>query len=193
MPASPHVLRPALGALSAAAVLAFTGGAGEGAGPFPLHVKMMYLKSTGAVTVQGQALPGTVVQVRNASTVVKAPGTYSLRTSLPIALTAVRQSKIRRFRFELPAKAKPHISKLIVSADLSRMWARIDGYLTSTEHPQATVTVTHVQAKKTVNAALAKGNFVVGLPMVSGTNTLRWTLHIGPLSWSGPDINFVAQ
>ena len=193
MPACPRIVRPVLGALIAAAVLALSGGVGEGAGPFPLLVKMMYLKSTGAVTVQGQALPGTVVQVRNASTVVRTPGTYTLKTSLPVTLTAVRQSKIRRFRFELPAKAKPHIAKLIVSADLSKMWARVDGYLTSTEHPKASVTVTHVQAKKTVQATLARGNFVVGLPMVAGTNTLRWTLRIGPLAWQGPDINFVAQ
>lgn len=193
MPVCLRILRPALGALTGAAVLALTGGAAEGAGPFPLMVKMLYQKSTGAVTVRGYTLPGTVVQVRNASTVVKTPGTYVLRTSLPVALTAVRQRQIRRFRFELPARAKPHVSKLIVSADLTRMWARIDGYLTSTEHPKASVTVTHVQAKRTQQATLAKGNFVVGLPMVSGVNTLRWTLHIGPLSWEGPDISFIAQ
>lgn len=193
MPVRQRIPRAVLVALSMALVPAFAGGTAQGAGPFPLLVKMMYQKSTGAVTVQGQTLPGTVVQVRNASTVVKTPGTYALKTSLPVALTAVRQSQIRRFRFELPAKAKPHVSKLIVSADLTRMWARVDGYLTSTEHPQAAVTVTHVQARKTQRATLAKGNFVVSLPMVSGTNTLRWTLHIGPLSWQGPDISFVAQ
>ncbi|MGH2400072.1 MAG: hypothetical protein ACRDF6_09510, partial [bacterium] len=76
----PFVYRSAAGLAAVAAVVALSvGSAVPATGPFPLHVQMTYQKATGAVSVRGSALPGTVVQVRNASTTVKSTGTYALR------------------------------------------------------------------------------------------------------------------
>lgn len=41
---------------------------------FPLHVRMSYTKASGAVSVHGSTLPGTVV---------KSTGTYALKTTSP--------------------------------------------------------------------------------------------------------------
>jgi hypothetical protein len=159
----------------------------------PLFVRMSYAKDTGTVAVHGTTLPGTVVQVRNGSTVVKQTGTYALRTALPVSLVAVRSGTIRRFRFDLPPKAKPYVTMLVVNADLTRMWSRIDGHLSMTEHPAATVVVRHLERGTTHTATLAKGNFVIGVPVARGTNTLRWHLQVGPVRWPGPDIVYSAQ
>lgn len=159
----------------------------------PFFVRMSYTKDTGTVAVHGTTLPGTVVQVRNGSTVVKSAGTYALRTALPVSLVAVRAGAIRRFRFDLPPKAKPYVTMLVVNADLTKMWSRIDGRLSMTEHPAATIVVRHVERGTTHTASLAKGNFVIGVPMVRGTNTLRWHLQVGPVRWPGPDIVYSAQ
>jgi hypothetical protein len=159
----------------------------------PLFVRMSYTKASGAVAIHGTTLPGTVVQVRNGSTVVKSGGTYALRTALPVALVAVRAGSIRRFRFDLPPKAKPYVTSLIVNADLTRMWSRIDGRLSLTEHPAATIVVRHAERGTTHTATLTKGAFVIGVPVARGTNTLRWHLQVGPVRWPGPDIVYTAQ
>jgi len=192
-----RAIRPAQvrqAAVVAAALAVLVGASGPTSGAvLPLHVRMSYTKASGAVAVQGTTLPGTVVQVRNASAVVKSTGTYALRTALPVSLTAVRAGTIRRFRFDLPLRAKPYVSTLIVSADLTRMWSRIDGTLSMTEHPPATIVVHHVERGTTHRATLAKGNFAIGVPVAEGTNTLRWHLQVGPTRWPGPDIVYTAQ
>ena len=187
-------------ALSAAACLVVAalsqaqGRVGEtAAAVLPLYVRLSYTKATGAVAVHGTTLPGTVVQVRNGSTVVRRTGTYALRTDLPVSLVAVHAGSIRRFRFDLPPKAKPYVNALVVSADLTRMWSRIDGTLSMTEHPPATIVVRHVEHGTTHTATLAKGTFMIGVPVVKGTNTLRWYLQVGPARWPGPDIVYTAQ
>lgn len=63
-------------------------------------------------------------------------------------------------------------------ADLSRMWSVITGFLSLTEHPPATINVQHVERGTTHRATLTKGNFLIGLPVVRGTNTLRWHLQV---------------
>ncbi|MGH9896964.1 MAG: hypothetical protein ACREA0_34190, partial [bacterium] len=152
------VYRSIASAAAVAAVVALSvGSAIPATGPFPLHVMMTYQKASGAVSVKGSALPGTVVQVRNASTTVKSAGTYSLRTSLPMSLVAVRQGNIRRFRFDLPVTAKKYVTTLTIRADLTRMWSAVVGSLSLTEHPPATITVTHVQKGTTHKATLTKG------------------------------------
>lgn len=189
-------LRLAVVVLAAVAALAFMGAKAvttTTTGPFPLNVMMSYQKSTGAVTVKGSTLPGTVVQVRNASTVVKQTGTYNLKTSMPMALTAVRKGDIRRFRFDLPAKAKPHVVDLTIRADLSKMRSVVTGQLNLTEHPPATVVVEHVERSTTQKATLTKGHFYIELPMAKGLNTLHWYLQVGPMRWPGPDLTFTAQ
>lgn len=192
------LFRTTVGVLAAVAALSVSAGTvtptvTPATGPFPLHVMMTYQKSTGAVTVKGTTLPGTVVQVKNASTVVKSPGTYALKTSMPMALTAVRQGTIRRFRFDLPSKAKPYVIELTIRADLSRMWSVVVGSLSLTEHPPATIVVEHVERGVTQRATLTKGHFYIGLPLARGLNTLHWYLQVGPTRWPGPDLTFTAQ
>jgi len=188
------LFRMAVGAIATVVVLSLSAGTALPAtGPFPLQVMMTYQKATGAVTVKGSALPGTVVQVRNASTTVKSTGTYALKTSMPMSLVAVRQGNIRRFRFDLPAKAKPYVTELTIRADLTRMWSVVTGFLSLTEHPPATITVQHVEKGTTYKATLTKGNFLIWLPVVRGTNTLHWYLQVGPTRWPGPDLTFTAQ
>lgn len=188
----PYIL-VATGVVVALIVLIYGAARPVGSAVLPLYVRMSYTKATGAVAVHGTTLPGTVVQVRNGSTVVRSTGTYALRTALPVSLVAVRAGTIRRFRFDLPPKAKPYVSMLVVNADLTRMWSRIDGTLSMTEHPPATIVVHHVERATTHTATLTKGNFVIGVPVVKGTNTLRWHLRVGPVRWPGPDIVYTAQ
>lgn len=161
---------------------------------FPLFIKMNYQKTTDAVSVKGTTLPGTVVQARGASTVVKQSGTYALKTSLPLSLVAVKDGKIRRFRFDLPAKAKPHLSDLVVNADLAKMRSSVIGQLTMTEHPAAKVIVEHGQKGTKHEGVITKGRFSIGgLPLVKGTNTLRWWVQLGIITSPGPDITFVVE
>lgn len=163
-------------------------------GTFPLYIKMDYQKTTGTVSVKGTTLPGTVVQAGAASTVVKQSGTYALKTALPLSLVAVKDGKIRRFRFDLPPKAKPHLSTLVVNADLAKMRSSVTGQLTITDHPSAKVIVEHVQKGTKHEATITNGKFSLsGLPLVKGTNTLRWWLQIGLLASPGPDITFTAE
>ncbi|MBI2247342.1 MAG: hypothetical protein HYU65_05365 [Armatimonadetes bacterium] len=162
------------------------------AGSFPLFVKIDYRKEA-PLSVRGSALPGTVVQVRNDSDVVSRKGTYAMTTSLPLSLVAVRDGKIRRFRFDLPAKAKPYLSSLTVNADLSRMRSSVNGQLTITTHPAATIIVTHVEKASTHQAPITAGRFTISLPLVRGTNTLRWWVLLGIIRTPGPDITFDAQ
>ncbi|HET6781566.1 MAG TPA: hypothetical protein VFH67_05680, partial [bacterium] len=161
---------------------------------FPLFIKMDYRKATGAVTVRGTTAPGTVVQVPGATAVVKQSGTYALKTSLPVNLVAVKGTQIRRFRFDLPPKAKPHLSYLLVNADLSKMRSSVTGQLTMTEHPAAKVFVEHVEKGSKHQAAIIKGRFSLGgLPLVKGKNTLRWSLQLGFIHSPGPDITFTTE
>ncbi len=157
---------------------------------FPLQVRMSYLKASPLVTVKGSAPPSTVVQARGASVVVPRTGFYALKTSMPVAVTAVRGRQIRRFRFTLPDKAKPYLEVLMVSADLERMWGNVSGQLTITEHATASIVVQHVEKGTTQTASLARGSFAIGIPLVQGTNTLKWWLKMGPLQFPGPDITF---
>lgn len=188
--------RMALGVLAIVTVLTvgvvmLTTGA---SGTFPLYIKMDYQKATGAVSVKGTTVPGTVVQAGAASAVVKQSGTYALKTSLPLSLVAVKDGKIRRFRFDLPPKAKPHLSELVVNADLAKMRSSVTGQLTITEHPAAKVIVEHVQSGSKHEATITKGRFsLAGLPLVKGTNTLRWWLQLGFITSPGPDITFSAE
>jgi hypothetical protein len=168
-------------------------GAVSTAGSFPLFVKVEYEKASGEVSVRGTTVPGAVVQVSNASTVVKQSGTYNMKTSLPLSLVAVNDGKIRRFRFDLPAKAKPHLTSLTVNADLSRMRTSVNGQLTITRHPPARIIVEHVQNSSKHEASITKGEFTIELPLVRGTNTLQWRLQLGIISSPGPDITFVAE
>jgi hypothetical protein len=179
-----------LAVLTAGAVVLSTAATGS----FPLFIKMDYQKTTDAVSVKGTTLPGTVVQARGASTVVKQSGSYALKTSLPLSLVAVKDGKIRRFRFDLPPKAKPHLSNLVVNADLARMRSSVNGQLTITEHPAAKVIVQHVEKGSKHEGAITKGRFSVGgLPLVKGTNTLRWWLQLGIITSPGPDITFSVE
>lgn len=74
------------------------------------------------------------------------------------------------------------------------MRSSVTGQLTITEHPSAKVIVEHVQKGTKHEAAITKGRFgLSGLPLVKGTNTLRWWLQLGIITSPGPDITFSAE
>lgn len=73
------------------------------------------------------------------------------------------------------------------------MWSSVTGSLSLTEHPPATIVVTHVERGTTHQATLTKGHFLIGLPLVKGLNTLHWHLQVGVIRWPGPDITFTVQ
>ncbi len=177
-------------AILAVATCAMLVASTEAAALFPLQVRMDYRKTSPAVAVKGSAPPWTVVQARGSSVVVPSTGTYALKTVLPVSVTAVHGTQIRRFRFTLPDKAKPYLQVLTVSVDLAKMWGNVSGQLTITEHATASLIVHHVQKNTTLTGTLAKGSFTLGIPLVSGTNTLEWWIRMGPLQVPGPDITF---
>jgi hypothetical protein len=54
--------------------------------------------------------------------------------------------------------------------------------------------VQHVEKGSKHEGAITKGRFSVGgLPLVKGTNTLRWWLQLGIITSPGPDITFSVE
>lgn len=173
------------------AVLAAAAGAQSG---LPLEVDVSYAGGNGgAVTVGGTTLPGTVVAVRGGSQVVDESGRFSLHSTLPVTLVAVRGRQIRRLSLTLPSGATRWLARLKIHADLTQMAAEVAGALTITNHPPASVVVEHVETGKSVRTSITRGQFALDLPLVPKVNTLDWTLRTGWLSWNAPSLTVTVQ
>ncbi len=180
-------------ALLLGVVLFMAAGAGAQA-PLPMTVS---LNVTGhgseTVDVQGTTLPGTVVSVRGATKVVDESGAFTLRTSLPFYLVAVRGSQLRKVTMALPDGAHKWVDRLTIAFNLTMMRAEVDGTLMIKNHPPATVTVEHLQTRTTVKAPVTHGAFSLDLPLVQKTNTLDWSLRAGWITWAAPPLSYNVQ
>lgn len=160
----------------------------------PLQVSVKYAGGgTNAVTVSGTTVPGTVVSVKGASKVVDRTGKFSLRSTLPVFLVAVKEKHIRRLNLNLPSGATKWLSWLTVNANLTQMKAAVAGALTIKDHQSASVIVEHVEAERTVQAGVTQGKFSLGFPLVPRVNTLNWKLRYGFFSWNAPSLTFTVQ
>ena len=173
------------------AVAVMLAAAADAQAPLPVTVSLR-LDGHGstAVEVQRTTLPGAVVSVRGATEVIDESGAFTLRTSLPLYLVAVKGQQLRKVTMALPAGAQKWIDRLTIGFDLTTMRAQVEGALTIKNHPPAMVTVEHVQAGTIVRTPVTHGEFTVGLPLVPRTNTLDWTLRAGWISWAAPPLTF---
>jgi len=186
-------MRYVMVALGLALLLAFVPAVSAQPG-LPLQVTVKYVGGgTNAVTVSGTTVPGTVVSVKGTSKVVDRTGKFSLRSSLPVSLVAVKDKHIRRLNLNLPSGATKWLSWLTVNANLTQMKTTVAGALTIKDHPSASVIVEHVEADKTVQAKVTQGKFSLGFPLVPRVNTLNWKLRYGLLSWNAPSLTFTVQ
>jgi hypothetical protein len=186
-------MRYVMVALGLALLLAFV--PGVNAQPeLPLQVSIKYVGGgTNAVTVSGTTVPGTVVSVKGATKVVDRTGKFSLRSTLPVSLVAVKDKHIRRLNLNLPSGATKWLSWLTVNANLTQMKVAVTGALTIKDHPTASVIVEHVEAERTVQAGVTQGKFSLGFPLVPRVNTLNWKLRYGFFSWNAPSLTFTVQ
>ncbi len=173
--------------------VALQGSAADAQVPLPLAMNLVYSHDTGIVNIRGVAAPGTVVSVRNASAVVGQSGAFTLTTTLPISIVAVRKDRIRRLRIDLPERAEDYLSKLSIYVNLTRMQAAVAAALTMTSHPPATVIVHNVEAGSTVTAPLTRGTFRMGVPLVAQTNTLECAVRVGVLQVAAPSVTLTVQ
>lgn len=162
--------------------------------PLPVAVSLKVAgHGSQLVDVQGTTLPGTVVSVRGATAVVDDSGAFSLRTTLPFYLVAVKGGHLRKVTMALPDGAQKWVDRLTIAFNLTTMRAEVDGTLTIKNHPPATVTVEHLQTGTTVKAPVTYGTFSLDLPVVQKTNTLDWSLHAGWVTWSAPPLSYSVQ
>ena len=157
----------------------------------PMQLSVRYAGAgSGVVTVEGTTVPGTVVSVRGMSTVVSRTGKFTLRSALPLTFVGAKGGQMRRLTLTLPSGATKWLSRLTVIANLTKMSAKVYGAMTITNHPPATVLVRHVEAAKTIEAAVTAGRFGLAFPLVPRVNTLDWSLRAGLLTWKAPALSF---
>jgi hypothetical protein len=160
----------------------------------PLLVNIKYAGGgANVVTVYGTTVPGTVVSVKGATKVVDKTGKFSLKSTLPVSLVAVKDKQIRRLNLNLPSGATKWLSYLNVTANLTQMKAAVVGALTIKDHPSASVIVEHVEAERTIQAGVTQGKFNLGFPLVPRVNTLNWKMRYGFFSWNAPSLTFTVQ
>lgn len=161
--------------------------------PLPLAVDVKYTAGSGQVDVVGRTRPGAVVAVAGATAHASSTGAFSLKGTLPISMIVVSEGQTRRLRFDLPHGAMEYLEWLHIDLDLSAMDADVTGALKLKVHPTATVIVDHVEGKQQVRGTVRRGRFDITLPLVRGTNTLKWALQVGFLRFPAPDFTFTVD
>lgn len=160
----------------------------------PMQVSVKYAGSgTNIVTVEGTTVPGTVVAVKGMSKVVDKTGRFTLRSPLPMTFVGMKGSQSRRFTLGLPSGATKWLTKLTIIANLTKMSAKVFGAMTITNHPPASVVVRHIEARKTVQTRVTRGQFGLAFPLVPRINTLDWSLRTTLLNWNAPSLSFNVQ